>query len=200
MASEPNVPPPPHTGPFRRLREWDRSRFGRRPYALWSPLSVDEALDRLERHLTPIPTIDPGLDFPGTEFRGSVVGPQVKMTTHFGQGHNTFRWVFDGEVVKDDLGSKLVGELGPSEINRPFAALWITVVVVVVFVSLSVLIYNLVTGHGFGAALVVAVAAGSIWFFRQAVESSWRKAGAEWDLMQAWLYDLLQAFPLQPPA
>jgi hypothetical protein len=106
----------------RLVRQW-LDAWRDRPVAVQSPLSVEEAVARLDaglsRSLWRLPTT-PSI----IRVRGEVAPEYVRLTPYSG-GRNSWRPVLDGRIVASPAGgSELVGTIGLHAGVRVFCALW----------------------------------------------------------------------------
>ena len=179
--------PPPSGG----VRVWIRTRLGRVPYSLWSPLPPPEVAGRLAQNLAPFKPFSFGFR-QQERYQGTVSGSWVRLMCVGPMQGNSWRLVFEGTIVGDGLGTRLDGTLGPNRFVPVFSAIW------VVFVSLFFVggtigfVSDLASGHGASLLPFVLIPAVMIVMFFAITEFGSRSARSEWANMDRWLRRLLE--------
>ncbi|MDA8366918.1 MAG: hypothetical protein M0Z62_08165 [Actinomycetota bacterium] len=172
-----------------KVTGWIRSRLLRRQYALWTPLPPADAIERLRMHLAPTRMMS---WVGGSIYTGKVSGWQVRLVCRSGL-NNSWRWNFRGAVAVNGPGSWLVGTTGPLEVVAVFSAIWGGLASLFFVGGTIGLVSQLVSGHSPTALPAVLVPGAMIAFFVGMIEFAYRSAAHEWDMMDTWLRQLLQA-------
>ena len=168
---------------------WIRSRLLRRQYALWTPLSPAETVERLRVNLAPIRAVSWG---GGSIYTGKVSGWQVRLICRSGM-NNSWRWDFQGSVAVNGPGCWLVGTTGPPGFVAVLSAIWGGLAALFFVGGTIGLVSQLVSGHSPTALPLVLIPGAMPVFFVGLTAFASRMAAHEWDMMDTWLRQLLQA-------
>jgi hypothetical protein len=182
----------PSSGALRRARHWIRTRFLRRPYALWSPLTPQEMAERLARNLTPMRQFRFGFRRGGTPYRGRVSGWYVSLFAGSAGQRNSWATSFEGNIAVNGPGSWLTGTIGPNAFVPVFSAIWLGFVFLFFLGGLIGFISDAVTGHGFSFLPFVLIPALMMSIFFAMIEFGARSAQNDWQRMDRWLRSLLE--------
>lgn len=182
--------PPPASRPA-TARTWFRTRLGRVPYSLWSPLPPEEVAARLVRDLAPLRQFDVGFGR-RAPYRRSISGARVRLMCMGSSMQNSWRLVFDGTIAPEGPGTRLTGSLGPNQVTVVFSAVWIGFVGLFFLGGLIGLFVKLASGHTPVAFLPFVLIPGAMTAgFFGLTEIATRSARAEWAMMDKWLRQLL---------
>jgi hypothetical protein len=162
----------------------------RHPYHLWTPLDAYEAASKLSENLAPVRQFSFGAFSPTSRFRGSVSGWSVRLVAA-GQGRNSWRYEFTGDITVNVLGCWLSGTVGPPAFVPAFSTLWFGFVLLL-FIGGSIgFLTDAVSGHGFGLFPLVPIPALMLGAFIVITETASRVSAKEWERMEQWLRLLL---------
>jgi len=103
------------TSAIRRLQAWFQSRYGRQPYAIWSPLDPPELLKLLEKNLKPWGFFVNGRIGRIALVDGSPPTWSLILTSRYVWARSSTFYTFKGFIGAGDRGSWIKGDVGPDD-------------------------------------------------------------------------------------
>jgi hypothetical protein len=165
--------------------------LARYPYQLKTRLSPYEVADRLAWNLGPIRSRWNSFTT-SARFQGTVSGWSVRMTCE-GRSRNSGAWVFEGGISVSEEETWLSGKVGPPSYAAIFALIWCSCVSIFLLGGTTGFLVDVATGHGYRLAALSLFPAGMLVLFFVVMEVTWRRVRDDWDQMDRWLRQLLEA-------
>jgi len=169
------------------IRGWVKSRYGRTPYLINSPLHLEEVAARLSENL--------GVSvFDSLKYVGKIEPVDDSkwfLTFSLPQGRNSFTRVLKAEITDDGVGSSLSGTIGPPEWLRYFSTFCVGFLGLILVVGVLTLTSS--CASLLDELLLVLVPLGMIGILLGLSELSTRHEQRQWRTADEWLRQLLKA-------